>query len=141
MSRGSPSCRHQPLRRARPEDRFCWLYRRGNPITNLLNRFYDVQKGASYDRLDIRDICKDSLRRHLGRWFFRTPICYGTIADNIRFGRLDATQQEIEHAASWPTQTPSSAVCPQGYATRITADGANLSQGQRQLIAIARARP
>lgn len=109
-------------------------------ITNLLNRFYDVQKGAvMYDGLDIRDICKDSLRRSLGMVLQDTHLFTGTIADNIRFGRLDATQQEIEHAAKLANADSFIRRLPQGYDTRITADGANLSQGQRQLIAIARA--
>ena len=109
-------------------------------ITNLINRFYDVQQGAvTYDGLDIRDICKDSLRRSLGMVLQDTHLFTGTIADNIRFGRLDATQQEIEHAAKLANADSFIRRLPQGYDTRITADGANLSQGQRQLLAIARA--
>ena len=109
-------------------------------ITNLINRFYDVQQGAvTYDGLDIRDICKDSLRRSLGMVLQDTHLFTGTIADNIRFGRLDATQQEIERAAKLANADSFIRRLPQGYDTRITADGANLSQGQRQLIAIARA--
>ena len=109
-------------------------------ITNLINRFYDVQQGAvTYDGLDIRDICKDSLRRSLGMVLQDTHLFTGTIADNIRFGRLDATQQEVEHAAKVANADSFIRRLPQGYDTRITADGANLSQGQRQLIAIARA--
>ena len=109
-------------------------------ITNLINRFYEVQQGAvTYDGLDIRDICKDSLRRSLGMVLQDTHLFTGTIADNIRFGRLDATQQEVEHAAKVVNADSFIRRLPQGYDTRITADGANLSQGQRQLIAIARA--
>lgn len=109
-------------------------------ITNLINRFYEVQQGAvTYDGLDIRDICKDSLRRSLGMVLQDTHLFTGTIADNIRFGRLDATQQEVEHAAKVINADSFIRRLPQGYDTRITADGANLSQGQRQLIAIARA--
>ena len=109
-------------------------------ITNLINRFYDVQQGAvTYDGLDIRDICKDSLRRSLGMVLQDTHLFTGTIADNIRFGRLDATQQEVEHAAKVANADSFIRRLPQGYDTRITADGANLSQGQRQLLAIARA--
>lgn len=109
-------------------------------ITNLINRFYDVQQGAvTYDGLDIRDICKDSLRRSLGMVLQDTHLFTGTIADNIRFGRLDATQQEIERAAKLANADSFIRRLPQGYDTRITADGANLSQGQRQLLAIARA--
>ena len=109
-------------------------------ITNLINRFYDVQQGAvTYDGLDIRDICKDSLRRSLGMVLQDTHLFTGTVADNIRFGRLDATQQEIERAAKLANADSFIRRLPQGYDTRITADGANLSQGQRQLLAIARA--
>ena len=109
-------------------------------ITNLINRFYDVQQGAvTYDGLDIRDIRKDSLRRSLGMVLQDTHLFTGTIADNIRFGKLDATQQEIEHAAKVANADSFIRRLPNGYDTRITADGANLSQGQRQLLAIARA--
>ena len=109
-------------------------------ITNLINRFYDVQQGTvTYDGLDIRDIRKDSLRRSLGMVLQDTHLFTGTIADNIRFGTLDATRQEIEHAAQVANADSFIRRLPNGYDTRITADGANLSQGQRQLLAIARA--
>ena len=109
-------------------------------ITNLINRFYDVQQGTvTYDGLDIRDIRKDSLRRSLGMVLQDTNLFTGTIADNIRFGKLDATRQEIEHAAQVANADSFIRRLPNGYDTRITADGANLSQGQRQLLAIARA--
>ena len=109
-------------------------------ITNLINRFYDVQQGTvTYDGLDIRDIRKDSLRRSLGMVLQDTHLFTGTIADNIRFGKLDATRQEIEHAAQVANADSFIRRLPNGYDTRITADGANLSQGQRQLLAIARA--
>ena len=109
-------------------------------ITNLINRFYDVQQGTvTYDGLDIRDIRKDSLRRSLGIVLQDTHLFTGTIADNIRFGKLDATRQEIEHAAQVANADSFIRRLPNGYDTRITADGANLSQGQRQLLAIARA--
>ena len=109
-------------------------------ITTLLNRFYDVQQGTvTYDGLDIRDIRKDSLRRSLGMVLQDTHLFTGTIADNIRFGKLDATRQEIEHAAQVANADSFIRRLPNGYDTRITADGANLSQGQRQLLAIARA--
>lgn len=109
-------------------------------ITNLINRFYDVQQGTvTYDGLDIRDIRKDSLRRSLGMVLQDTHLFTGTIADNIRFGKLDATRQEIEHAAQVANVDSFIRRLPNGYDTCITADGANLSQGQRQLLAIARA--
>ena len=109
-------------------------------ITNLINRFYDVQKGrVTYDGIDVRDIKKDDLRRSLGIVLQDTHLFTGTIADNIRFGRLDATQEEIEAAARIASADSFIRRLPQGYDTPVTADGANLSQGQRQLIAIARA--
>ena len=109
-------------------------------ITNLINRFYDVQGGrVIYDGIDVRDIKKNDLRRSLGIVLQDTHLFTGTIADNIRFGRLDATQEEIEAAARIASADSFIRRLPQGYDTPVTADGANLSQGQRQLIAIARA--
>ncbi len=109
-------------------------------ITNLINRFYDVQGGrVIYDGIDVRDIKKDDLRRSLGIVLQDTHLFTGTIADNIRFGKLDATQEEIEHAARVANADSFIRRLPKGYQTMITADGANLSQGQRQLLAIARA--
>ena len=109
-------------------------------ITNLINRFYDVQGGrVIYDGIDVRDIKKDDLRRSLGIVLQDTHLFTGTIADNIRFGKLDATREEIEAAARIANADSFIRRLPQGYDTPVTADGANLSQGQRQLIAIARA--
>lgn len=109
-------------------------------ITNLINRFYDVQGGrVLYDGIDVRDIKKDDLRRSLGIVLQDTHLFTGTIADNIRFGKLDATQEEIVHAAKVANADSFIRRLPRGYQTMITADGANLSQGQRQLLAIARA--
>ena len=109
-------------------------------ITNLINRFYDVQGGrVLYDGIDVRDIQKDSLRRSLGIVLQDTHLFTGTIADNIRFGKLDATREEIEQAARIANADSFIRRLPQGYDTMVTADGANLSQGQRQLLAIARA--
>ncbi len=109
-------------------------------ITNLINRFYDVQGGrVIYDGIDVRDIRKDDLRRSLGIVLQDTHLFTGTIADNIRFGKLDATQEEIIHAAKIANADSFIRRLPKGYQTRITADGSNLSQGQRQLLAIARA--
>ncbi len=109
-------------------------------ITNLINRFYDVQKGrVVYDGLDVRNIRKDDLRRSLGIVLQDTHLFTGTIADNIRFGRLDATDDEIIQAAKIANADSFIRRLPRGYQTMVTADGANLSQGQRQLLAIARA--
>ena len=109
-------------------------------ITNLINRFYDVQGGCVvYDGIDVRDIRKDDLRRSLGIVLQDTHLFSGTIADNIRFGKLDATQEEIERAARIANADSFIRRLPRGYDTVVTADGASLSQGQRQLLAIARA--
>ncbi len=109
-------------------------------ITNLINRFYDVEQGSVvYDGIDVREIRKDALRRSLGIVLQDTHLFTGTIADNIRFGKLDATQAEIERAARIANADSFIRRLPQGYQTMVTADGANLSQGQRQLLAIARA--
>ena len=109
-------------------------------ITNLINRFYDIDAGSvTYDGIDVRDIEKDSLRRSLGIVLQDTHLFTGTIADNIRFGKLDATREEIIAAAKVANADSFIRRLPQGYDTRITSDGASLSQGQRQLLAIARA--
>lgn len=109
-------------------------------ITNLINRFYDVQGGrVVYDGFDVRDIKKDALRRSLGIVLQDTHLFTGTIAENIRFGKLDATEAEIREAARIANADSFIRRLPQGYDTMITSDGANLSQGQRQLLAIARA--
>ena len=109
-------------------------------IINLINRFYDVQKGAvTYDGIDVKEIQKDDLRRSLGMVLQDTHLFTGTIADNIRFGKLDATMEEVEQAARIANADSFIRRLPQGYDTMVTADGANLSQGQRHLLAIARA--
>lgn len=109
-------------------------------ITNLINRFYDVQGGAVvYDGIDVRKIQKDALRHSLGIVLQDTHLFTGSVADNIRFGKLDATQEEIEKAARIANADSFIRRLPNGYDTMVTADGANLSQGQRQLLAIARA--
>ena len=109
-------------------------------ITNLINRFYDVQGGSViYDGIDVRDISKKSLRKSLGIVLQDTHLFTGTIADNIRFGKLDATREEIEKAARIANADSFIRRLPQGYDTMVTSDGAHLSQGQRQLLAIARA--
>ena len=109
-------------------------------ITNLINRFYDVQGGqVLYDGIDVKEIKKDALRRSLGIVLQDTHLFTGTIADNIRFGKLDATQEEIEKAARIANADSFIRRLPKGYDTMVTSDGENLSQGQRQLLAIARA--
>ena len=109
-------------------------------ITNLINRFYDVQKGSiTYDGIDVKQIKKDDLRRSLSMVLQDTHLFTGTVRDNIRYGRLDATDDEIIEAAKLANAHSFIKHLPQGYDTVLTADGANLSQGQRQLLAIARA--
>ena len=109
-------------------------------ITNLINRFYDVQAGrVIYDGTDVREIQKAALRRSLGMVLQDTHLFTGTIADNIRFGKLDATDEEIRKAARIANADSFIRRLPHGYDTMVTSDGANLSQGQRQLLAIARA--
>ncbi len=109
-------------------------------ITNLINRFYDIQEGTiTYDGIDVKDIAKDSLRRSLGMVLQDTHLFTGTIADNIRYGKLDATDEEIRAAAKLANADTFIRHLPQGYDTVITGDGAGLSQGERQLLAIARA--
>ena len=109
-------------------------------IINLINRFYDVTAGQiTFDGIDVQDIRKDDLRRSLGVVLQDTHLFTGTVADNIRFGKLDATQAEIERAARIANADSFIRRLPQGYDTMVTGDGANLSQGQRQLLAIARA--
>ena len=109
-------------------------------VTNLINRFYDVTGGTiTYDGIDVRDIKKDDLRRSLGIVLQDTHLFTGTVVDNIRFGKLDATREEVERAARIANADSFIRRLPQGYDTMVTGDGANLSQGQRQLLAIARA--
>ncbi len=109
-------------------------------ITNLINRFYDIQEGEiTYDGLNIMNIKKDDLRRSLTMVLQDTHLFTGTVADNIRYGRLDATDEMIRKAAKLANADFFIRHLPQGYDTVLTADGANLSQGQRQLLAIARA--
>lgn len=109
-------------------------------ITNLINRFYDIQKGKiTYDGIDIKDIKKSSLRRSLGIVLQDTHLFTGTVRDNIRYGNLNATDEEIEKAAKLANADYFIRHLPDGYDTILTGDGANLSQGQRQLLAIARA--
>lgn len=109
-------------------------------ITNLLNRFYDIADGKiRYDGININKIKKDDLRRSLGMVLQDTNLFTGTVMDNIRYGRLDATDEECIAAAKLANAHDFISRLPDGYNTMLTADGANLSQGQRQLISIARA--
>lgn len=108
-------------------------------ITNLINRFYEVDDGEiTYDGIDVKHIAKASLRGSLGIVLQDTHLFSGTIAQNIRFGKLDATDEEVRAAAEAACADSFIRRLPQGYDTLVTADGANLSQGQRQLLAIAR---
>ena len=109
-------------------------------IINLINRFYDVQGGCiTYDGIDVKKIKKADLRRSLGLVLQDTHLFTGTIAENIRYGNLDASQEEVEQAAKLANADSFIRRLPHGYDTMIESDGANLSQGQRQLLAIARA--
>lgn len=109
-------------------------------ITNLINRFYDIQSGQiTYDGIDIKRIKKDDLRRTQGIVLQDTHLFTGTVMDNIRYGRLDATDEECIAAAKSVSAHSFIHRLPDGYQTQITGDGDNLSQGQRQLLAIARA--
>ena len=109
-------------------------------ITNLLNRFYDITDGEiTYDGIDIKRIKKDALRSSLAMVLQDTHLFTGTVRDNIRYGKLDATDEEVENAARLANAHTFIMNLPDGYDTFITGDGASLSQGQRQLLAIARA--
>ena len=109
-------------------------------ITNLINRFYDVQEGRIlYDGIDVKDIAKDDLRRSLVVILQDTHLFTGTIMDNIRYGRLDATDEDCIAAAKTANAYNFISSLPEGFQTMITGDGANLSQGQRQLLNISRA--
>lgn len=109
-------------------------------ITNLINRFYDVQHGEiTYDGINVKNIAKSALRSSLGIVLQDTHLFTGTIADNIRFGKLDATDEEVRAASKIANADSFIRRLPDGYNTMVTSDGANLSQGQRQLLAIARA--
>ena len=109
-------------------------------IINLINRFYEIQSGTiTYDGLDISRIKKDDLSRSLSMVIQDTHLFTGTIADNIRYGRLDASDEEVREAARVANADSFIRRLPDGYQTMLHSDGSNLSQGQRQLLAIARA--
>lgn len=108
-------------------------------VTNLINRFYEIEQGViTYGGIDIREIRKDDLRRSLGAVLQDTHLFTGSVMENIRYGRLDATDAECIHAAKTAGAHSFIRRLPEGYDTLITGDGANLSQGQRQLLGIAR---
>ena len=109
-------------------------------ITNLINRFYDISEGKiRYDGINIQKIKKDDLRRSLGMVLQDTHLFTGTVRDNIRYGNLDATDEQIENAAKLANAHEFIMALPDGYDTVLGSDGGNLSQGQRQLLSIARA--
>ena len=109
-------------------------------ITNLINRFYEIRSGTiTYDGIDVQDIEKDSLRRSLGIVLQDTHLFTGTVADNIRYGRLEATDEEVEAAARLAGADGFIRHLPHGYQTVLSGDGGSLSQGERQLLNIARA--
>ena len=109
-------------------------------ITNLINRFYEIRSGTiTYDGIDVRDIEKDSLRRSLGIVLQDTHLFTGTVAENIRYGRLEATDEEVEAAARLAGADGFIRHLPHGYQTVLSGDGGSLSQGERQLLNIARA--
>lgn len=128
---------------ARPGEKIAFVGSTGagkTTITNLINRFYEINSGTiTYDGIDVKDIKKDDLRRSLGIVLQDTHLFTGTIADNIRYGNLHATDEEVIAAAKLANAHTFIKHLPHGYETVITGDGEGLSQGQRQLLAIARA--
>ena len=128
---------------ARPGQKIAFVGSTGagkTTITNLLNRFYDIQSGAiTIDGVDIRHMKRDGLRRNIAMVLQDTHLFTGTVMENIRYGRLDATDEEVIQAARTAFAHSFIMRLPQGYHTMLEGDGANLSQGQRQLLNIARA--
>ncbi len=128
---------------ARPGQKIAFVGATGagkTTITNLINRFYDIDDGKiRYDDININKICKPDLRRSLGVVLQETNLFTGTVMDNIRYGKLDATDEACIHAAKLANAHDFITRLPDGYNTMLTGNGASLSQGQRQLIAIARA--
>ena len=128
---------------ARPGQKIAFVGATGagkTTITNLINRFYDIDDGKiRYDDININKICKPDLRRSLGVVLQDTNLFTGTVMDNIRYGKLDATDEECIRAAKLANAHDFITRLPDGYNTMLTGNGASLSQGQRQLIAIARA--
>ena len=128
---------------ARPGQKIAFVGATGagkTTITNLINRFYDIDDGKiRYDNININKIAKDDLRRSLGVVLQETNLFTGTVMENIRYGKLDATDEDCIQAAKLANAHDFIMRLPQGYDTELTGNGASLSQGQRQLIAIARA--
>ena len=116
------------------------LFRSKTTITNLINRFYDIEEGTiRYDGINIREIRKSDLRYSLGIVLQDVNLFTGTILENIRYGKLDASDEEVYAAAKLANAHDFIRRLPEGYSTVISGDGSSLSQGQRQLISIARA--
>ncbi len=134
---------HDVSLHAKPGEKYAFVGATGagkTTITNLLNRFYDIADGKiRYDGININKIRKSDLRRSLGMVLQDTNLFTGTVRENIRYGRLDATDEEVEEAAKIANAHSFITRLPQGYDTMLESDGANLSQGQRQLLSIARA--
>ncbi|WP_029322186.1 ABC transporter ATP-binding protein [Butyrivibrio sp. AE3004] len=134
---------HNILLHAKPGQKIALVGSTGagkTTITNLINRFYDIQDGKiRYDNINVNKIKKADLRRSLGMVLQDTHLFTGTVAENIRYGKLDATDEEVKAAAKLANAHSFIKRLPEGYNTMLTGDGANLSQGQRQLLAIARA--
>ncbi|WP_022773047.1 ABC transporter ATP-binding protein [Butyrivibrio sp. AE2015] len=134
---------HDIVLHAKPGQKIAFVGSTGagkTTITNLINRFYDIQDGKiRYDNININKIKKADLRRSLGIVLQDTHLFTGTVRDNIRYGKLDATDEEVIAAAKLANAHSFIKRLPEGYDTMLTGDGANLSQGQRQLLAIARA--
>ena len=134
---------HNIVLHAKPGQKIAFVGSTGagkTTITNLINRFYDIQDGKiRYDNININKIKKADLRKSLGIVLQDTHLFTGTVKDNIRYGKLDATDEEIKAAAKLANAHSFIKRLPEGYDTMLTGDGANLSQGQRQLLAIARA--
>ena len=128
---------------ARPGQKIAFVGATGagkTTITNLINRFYDLQDGKiRYDGINVNKIKKADLRKSLGVVLQDTQLFTGTVMENIRYGRLDATDEEVKAAARLANADYFINLLPQGYDTMLTGNGGNLSQGQRQLLAIARA--
>lgn len=134
---------HNIVLHAKPGQKIAFVGSTGagkTTITNLINRFYDIQDGKiRYDNININKIKKSDLRRSLGIVLQDTHLFTGTVMENIRYGKLDATDEEVKAAAKLANAHSFIKRLPDGYNTMLTGDGSNLSQGQRQLLAIARA--
>jgi len=128
---------------AKPEQMIAFVSSTGagkTTITNLINRFYDIQEGTiTIDGVDVRHMKRDNLRQNIAMVLQDTHLFTGTVMENIRYGRLDATDEGVIEAAKTASAHSFITRLPHGYQTMLEGDGANLSQGQRQLLNIARA--